>query len=374
MDGGSGGREQAMVDDEAPGHQADPIVELQGIEKTYGQLAAVSRLDLTVGRGEFLAILGPSGCGKTTLLKMIGGFIAPTRGAIKIGGHDVTHLGPERRPTNMVFQSYGLFPHMTVAQNVAYGPRLSRAPPAEVAARVAEVIKLVSLTGLETRPVTSLSGGQQQRVALARALIMRPQVLLLDEPLAALDLKLRKRMQEELRQIHRSVGGTFVFVTHDQEEAMGLASRIVVMERGRVVQDGSPEEIYARPATRFVSDFIGDANMLAGSREQGIVRINSSLCFHDEGPDGPVVLVVRPEAVGISVGGDPPPAGRDLAMSGTVEDVVFLGAFTKYAVDVEGGRRLQVSSSDEQLRQRIAVGQPVTVHWARRSQRLIVDD
>ena len=234
------------------------LVRLDGVCKSYGTVPAVHPLDLSIGHGEFLAILGPSGCGKTTLLRMIGGFIEPTAGAIVIEGRDVTRLAPERRPTNMVFQGYGLFPHMNVAQNIGYGLRLARATPVEIAERVRQVMELVHMDGFGGRMVTQLSGGQQQRVALARALVMRPAVLLLDEPLAALDLKLRKSMQEELRRIHATTGGTFIFVTHDQEEAMGLATRICVMEGGRIVQDGSPEDIYSQPRSRFVSTFIGE--------------------------------------------------------------------------------------------------------------------
>ena len=227
----------------------------------FGDIVAVHPLDLAIYHGDFLAILGPSGCGKTTLLNMIAGFLFPNSGSIEIDGRDVTHIGPDQRPTNMVFQGYALFPHMTLRQNVAYGLKISKTPPSEIEARVDEMIELVHLEGLEQRAVTELSGGQQQRVALARALIMRPDVLLLDEPLAALDLKLRKTMQQELRRIHRSIGGTFVFVTHDQDEAMGLANRIAVMDGGRLIQEGNAEEIYAAPKTRFVSTFIGEANV-----------------------------------------------------------------------------------------------------------------
>jgi len=352
---------------------ASPLVLLAGVGKSYGAMTAVEPLDLAVGHGEFLAILGPSGCGKTTLLKMIGGFLAPSTGTIRIGGADVTRLGPERRPTNMVFQGYGLFPHMTVAQNVAYGLRLQKRPAGEVAERVAEALRLVALEGFDARPVTALSGGQQQRVAVARALVMRPKVLLLDEPLAALDLKLRKAMQEELRRIHRSIGGTFIFVTHDQEEAMGLASRIVVMERGCIVQDGTPEEIYAEPKTRFVSGFIGEANMLPGWRERGLVRVNGSLCFPDPGPDGPITLMLRPEAARVATGESPVVGIDSLALRGQVRDIVFLGAVTRYAIAIEGGTLLHVTDSDSELRRRLEVGVPVTVHWPQRSHRVIAE-
>ena len=256
-----------------------PLVRLRGLSKSFGTTVAVHPLDLDIAEGDFLAILGPSGCGKTTLLRMLGGFAEPSSGSIEIAGKDVTRMGPEKRPTNMVFQGYGLFPHMNVRQNVSYGLKLSRAAPDEVKARVSEMLKLVHLEDFSERAVNELSGGQQQRVALARALVMRPAVLLLDEPLGALDLKLRKQMQAELRRIHRSLGGTFVFVTHDQEEALGLANRIAVMEAGRIVQQGDPQAIYRRPASRFVSTFIGDANLLEGRREHGVVSLGCGGSF-----------------------------------------------------------------------------------------------
>ena len=249
--------------------QSEPLVRLRNVSKTYGDVVAVRPLHLEIDRGDFVAILGPSGCGKTTLLRIIGGFVMPTTGSVEIGGIDVTRLGPEKRPTNMVFQGYGLFPHMSVRQNIAYGLRIAARPRPEIDQAVGEMLSLVRLGELADRSIHELSGGQQQRVALARALIMRPQVLLLDEPLAALDLKLRHAMQEELRRIHQEIGGTFVFVTHDQGEALALANRIAVMEAGELVQQGDAEEIYARPRTRFVSTFIGEANIFEGQRRDG---------------------------------------------------------------------------------------------------------
>ena len=248
-----------------------PLLRLSGIAKSYGTTTAVEPLDLEVEAGDFCAILGPSGCGKSTLLRMIAGFVVPSAGRVEIEGTDVTRLGPEKRPTNMVFQSYGLFPHLTVAQNVAFGLALQKRPPVEIAARTDEALGLVRLGGFGERAIDKLSGGQQQRVALARALIMRPKVLLLDEPLAALDLKLRHQMQEELRRIHDEIGGTFIFVTHDQGEAFALANRVVVMNSGRVEQIGSPEQIYLEPATMFVADFVGETTILAGERRGGSV-------------------------------------------------------------------------------------------------------
>ncbi len=260
------------VSREPAGAGRAPLLRLRGLSKVFGATAAVEPLDLDIYPKDFVAMLGPSGCGKTTLLRMIGGFVAPTTGTIEIAGADVTGLGPEKRPTNMVFQGYGLFPHMNVAQNIGYGLRLQKMPKNEIDRRVNEAIALVQLADLARRGTEQLSGGQQQRVALARALVMRPKVLLLDEPLAALDLKLRQAMQEELRRIHHEIGGTFVFVTHDQSEALALANRIAVMREGRLEQVGTAQEIYDRPKTRFVSTFIGEANLLPGRRVNGTIQ------------------------------------------------------------------------------------------------------
>ena len=331
-----------------------PLVKLTGLTKSFGAAVAVHPLDLEIRTGDFIAILGPSGCGKTTLLRMLGGFEAPTAGRIEIAGKDVTRIGPEKRPTNMVFQGYGLFPHMNVRQNVAYGLKLRRTAPAELRTRVEEMLRLVHLEELAERPVAKLSGGQQQRVALARALVMRPAVLLLDEPLGALDLKLRKAMQVELRRIHRSLGGTFVFVTHDQEEALGLANRIAVMEAGRIVQEGGPEEIYRRPATRFVSTFIGDANLLEGRRQSGMVELACGGRFASAGRDGKVNVVVRPEAMQINGAGP---------LSGTLVDTVFLGAFTRLQLRLSDGSEIAVHLPGAGAGALPAVGSQVAVGW-----------
>jgi ABC-type Fe3+/spermidine/putrescine transport system ATPase subunit len=349
-----------------------PLVRLTGVAKAYGPIVAVHPLDLAIHAGDFLAILGPSGCGKTTLLNMIAGFVMPDAGAIEIAGSDVTRLGPERRPTNMVFQGYGLFPHMNVVQNIAYGPRLRRMPREEIDRQVGDVIRLVDLVGLENRAVTELSGGQAQRVALARALIMRPKVLLLDEPLAALDLQLRKAMQEELRRIHRSIGGTFVFVTHDQEEAMRLANRIAVMQAGRLIQEGTAQEVYARPRTRFVSTFIGAANALGGRRLGGRVTLDVGPSFAAPGPDGPVVAVVRPEAMTVSATADRLPAGATLFIAGRVADAVFLGSHVDYRIAV--GDQIVAVEVSHAPRQDLAIGAEVIVGWAPDAQTLLADE
>jgi len=342
--------------------QADsPLLELRNISKRFGDTVAVEPLDLAIMAGDFLAVLGPSGCGKTTLLRMIGGFIAPTSGSIFIGGQDVTNLGPERRPTNMVFQGYGLFPHMTVRQNVAYGLRMARVPKPEMERRAAEAIELVDLTELMHRNISQLSGGQQQRVALARALVMRPKVLLLDEPLGALDLKLRRAMQEELRGIHREIGGTFVFVTHDQSEALGLANRIAVMNNGRIEQEGGPKDIYRLPSTRFVSTFIGEANVLSGTCVAGRLQL-------DAGPevdasaraDGRVFLVVRPEDMAINA----PAHEVGIRLAGRVLDIIYLGAYNQYKVVLSDGVEITVNQRDGTDGGSHSIGDTVQVSWS----------
>ncbi|MEE9299660.1 MAG: ABC transporter ATP-binding protein [Alphaproteobacteria bacterium] len=345
------------------------LVRLRNISKHFGKVVAVEPLDLDIHQSDFLAILGPSGCGKTTLLRLIGGFLQPTSGSVEIAGEDVTRKGPERRPTNMVFQGYGLFPHMTVRQNIAYGLRIARRPKAEVDERVSKIIDLVHLSELADRSPDALSGGQQQRVALSRALVMAPKVLLLDEPLAALDLQLRKAMQEELRRIHRELGGTFVFVTHDQSEALGLANRIAVMHEGRMVQEGGPEDIYSRPASRFVANFIGDANILPARRESGRVRLDGGAEFADPGPDGEVLIVVRPE--GLSIHSEKP--ADELAVPGTLADMIYLGSHVKYKVHLSSGQDITVNEGNLSLRERVSMGSSIYVGWRQADHRVLDD-
>ena len=355
--------------DHKEGAPKTPLLRLRNLSKSYGQVEAVRPLDLDINRGDFFAILGPSGCGKTTLLRMIGGFIAPTTGTVEIAGTDVTALGPEKRPTNMVFQGLGLFPHMTVRQNVAYGLRIAKRQRSEIDDTVQEILALVRLQDLAERRINELSGGQQQRIALARALVMRPRVLLLDEPLAALDLKLRQAMQEELRRIHRSIGGTFVFVTHDQGEALGLANVVAVMADGVIAQVGSPEDIYLQPKTRFVSTFIGEANVLTGQRMDGTVTLQAGLHFPSAGADGPVRVVVRPEAVALeALHGN---AGATL--TGTLQDVVFLGPYVKHKIVLGNGEDIisHVPSLDGSSM--FAVGSSLKVSWNPDAHRVIDD-
>ena len=320
-------------------------VALSGVAKWYGKVPAVRGLDLEVAPGEMVSLLGPSGCGKTTTLRMIAGLEAPDAGEIRIGGTRANEVPPWRRNIGMVFQSYALFPHKSVAENIGYGLVMRRLPRAEVAARVADAMRQVQLQGLDERVPSQLSGGQRQRVALARALVTRPDVLLFDEPLAALDRKLREQMQVEIRQLQRAVGITTIFVTHDQVEAMTLADRIVVMEGGRIVQSGTPGEIYERPGSHFVSDFIGMMNALRatviGRAEDGGLRVRLEPGGRELAVAGPagmaagegVELMLRPEKVRLN-----PPAGAGLIhVGGTVAHVVYLGAVTYLHVGTPDG-------------------------------------
>ncbi|MCD2185382.1 ABC transporter ATP-binding protein [Rhizobium sp. GN54] len=323
---------------------------MHGIKKWFGNFQAVDDVSLEIRPNEFFTLLGPSGCGKTTLLRMIAGFEMPTEGSIRLDGTEIASLLPNQRPVNTVFQNYALFPHLTVAENIGFGLKMLGKPKAEIAATVAEMLKLVHLDGRGGNPVTQLSGGQQQRVALARALAPRPKVLLLDEPLSALDLKLRKSMQIELKRLQAETGITFVFVTHDQEEALTMSDRIAVMSQGKVRQVGEPWEIYDRPAERFVADFIGDTNFLdvdvvAIEGERARVRLASGAEIlatfpADIRPEGRVTIVIRPEhARAVSPSARPSPAPP---LSGAVHDVVYLGTDTHFHVRLADGTNFMV--------------------------------
>jgi spermidine/putrescine ABC transporter ATP-binding subunit len=326
---------------EAPGEHPEQAVahgiELRGVSKKYGHHVALQPTDLGISDGEFFCLLGPSGCGKTTTLNLIGGFLAPTQGTIWIQGQRVDRLPPHKRNVNTVFQSYALFPHMTVRDNVAFGLRMARVPKKETAGRVTDALHLVGLEEFGDRPPTQLSGGQQQRVAVARALVRRPAVLLLDEPLGALDLKLRKRLQVELSQIHREVGTTFVYVTHDQEEAMTMADRVAVLNVGTIEQIGSPEEIYKRPRSRFVADFIGESNFFEATvddRAKGTVVLSDGArvgCADVDrsGTSTSVTLMVRPESVHIF---RPETAPQGSLAARTIQ-TSFLGDHTRVATE-----------------------------------------
>jgi spermidine/putrescine transport system ATP-binding protein len=336
-------------------------IQLRDLYKYFGETPAVNGVSLDVRDGEFLTLLGPSGCGKTTTLRMIGGFEHPSSGSIFINGQEMGDRPPYRRPVNTVFQNYALFPHMTVGQNVAYGLEMAGVPKPERQQRVAQALEMVRLPHVENRKPSELSGGQQQRVALARALVNRPAVLLLDEPLGALDLKLRKAMQLELKQLNREVGATFVYVTHDQEEALTMSDRIAVMNEGQILQLGTPEEIYERPRTRFVADFIGQTNFLdvtvrEASGDTASVELpgvgNLRVRRPADGPaSGPAALAVRPEKVALAEdipGGAPVGWNR---LTGRLEEIVYVGTFTHYLVTLPQGQIVTVH------RQNRAVGE-----------------
>jgi spermidine/putrescine transport system ATP-binding protein len=328
----------------------DVDVRLTQVTKAYGDVLAVDHIDLEVLPGEFFSLLGPSGCGKTTTLRMIGGFEQPTSGLIELHNEDVTWLPPYQRQVNTVFQNYALFPHLTIYENVAFGLRRKGVKGPEVNKRVTEMLELVELPGYEKRKPTQISGGQAQRVALARALINRPRVLLLDEPLGALDLKLRKQMQVELKRIQKEVGITFIYVTHDQEEAMTMSDRIAVMNKGKYEQLGDPETLYERPTTRFVAGFLGVSNLLAG-KVDGSADGYAALALADGsrirvaaglvGDRATVSAGVRPEKIRLNEETESVPAGRNL-LHGVVTDVAYIGVSTQYIVEVRGGARVMV--------------------------------
>jgi putative spermidine/putrescine transport system ATP-binding protein len=299
---------------------AEPDVRLRGLRKLYGEVVAVDGVDLDVARGEFFTMLGPSGSGKTTTLRLIAGFESPDEGTISLRGRDVSGEPPYARDVNTVFQDYALFPHMTVGENVAYGLKIRRVPRAERRTRVDEALETVQLAGYGGRRPAQLSGGQRQRVALARALVNRPQVLLLDEPLGALDLKLRQEMQIELKRIQREVGITFIYVTHDQDEALTMSDRLAVFNQGKIEQVGPPAEVYEHPQTEFVAGFVGVSNLLER--------------------DGKTISV-RPEKIRILAEGEPEDAGAQVER-GTIREVVYAGMATRYIVELDAGGELTV--------------------------------
>ncbi len=348
-------------------------VELEGVSKRFANILAVDDLTLELAGGEFFTLLGPSGCGKTTTLRMIGGFEQPTAGTIRIEGEDVSALPPYKRPTNTVFQSYALFPHMSVEDNVAFGLRRKRIPKEEIASRVAAELQRVGLSAEAKRRPAQLSGGQQQRVALARALVNLPKVLLLDEPLGALDLKLRKELQVELKRIQRDVGITFVYVTHDQEEALTMSDRIAVMNRGRVEQVADPEAVYERPATTFVAGFIGVSNLMPAELvSPGVVRLENGptveTATNGLAPGEICYAVVRPEKLRIELVGGPGGGSSNgqPTIEGVVESSLYLGTATQIIVDLGGDVRMTVlvPNASEAERQRLpGGGARVALQW-----------
>ncbi len=353
-----------------------PAIELAGVVKEFqarGEvITAVRGLNLAIVEGEFFSLLGPSGCGKTTTMRMIAGFEEPTRGAIRLHGSDVTGVPPNKRDINMVFQSYALFPHMTVFENVAFGLRRKKAAKDEITRRVGEMLDIVDLGGRGERRPRELSGGQQQRVALARALVNRPRALLLDEPLGALDLKLRQAMQVELKRIQREVGITFVYVTHDQNEALTMSDRIAVMNDGAIEHLGSPRDIYEHPKTRFVAGFIGTSNLLSGTATQvddgrAIIEVSPDerivVPVGDRAiaPGSPLELTVRPEKIEIST---TRPAGRGCLLRGKVNEVVYLGTSTNFSVTTTTGADIVVFQQNSAAADDVAArGDSVWLSW-----------
>ena len=358
-------------------------LEFRNVTKDFGEVRAVDDVTLQVHRGEFISLLGPSGCGKTTSLRMIAGFEQPTRGNIYLDGRSVGDTPPYRRNVNTVFQHYALFPHKHVFDNIAFGLRMRRRPAVAIAERVERMLALVELPGIGRRFPHQLSGGQQQRVALARALINEPTVLLLDEPLGALDLKVRRRMQQELKRIHREVGVTFVYVTHDQEEALTMSDRIAVMNHGRVEQLDTPAAIYERPATRFVAGFIGLTNLLRGvveGREGGalVVRTADGARLRAEtadaaGPGTAVDVAVRPEKIQMGI---EEPRGADNCVEGQVAAFVYQGVVTEYQVELRDRQKVRVIVQN--LRETwgssvVPQGTRVYLHWSRGAGLVLAD-
>ena len=346
------------------------VVEISHVSKQFGDFKAVDDANFGIRQGEFFSMLGPSGCGKTTTLRMIAGFEQPTSGEVRLDGKDVSKVPPYKRNVNTVFQNYALFPHMTVFDNIAFGPRSTKAPKGEIAGRVKEMLEIVHLADFAERRPTQLSGGQQQRVALARALVNYPSALLLDEPLGALDLKLRQTMQLELKRIQREVGITFVFVTHDQEEALTMSDRIAVMNAGRVEQIGTPEEIYHRPATVFVAGFIGVANLIPAA----VVAVTGDLAtveaaghrfgvpVTDESirPADSAVVMVRPERLHISIDR---PSGDIAAVEATVETLVFQGPVLRTSLRTDAGTGLVAHIGPEDALPMLRPGDRLWASW-----------
>ncbi len=336
-----------------------PLLRIEGVAKSFGNFRAVDQLSLDIRAGEFFALLGPSGCGKTTLLRMLAGFETPDEGRILLGGSDIAQVLPHERPVNMMFQNYALFPHLSVRDNIAFGLKRAGMARADIATRVAEMVALVKLEGLEKRKPDQLSGGQRQRVALARSLARRPQVLLLDEPLAALDKKLRESTQGELMELQRRLGMTFIIVTHDQEEAMTMAGRIGVMDAGRLVQVATPRNLYEAPASRWIAEFVGDINLFSGqvaARENGRLTVSTAeagtLAVSELWPPvtkQAVSVAIRPEKVKLSRRAPASDEGGSHAINrleGVVSDVNYLGGVTSYRVRLETGAVVRASMAN----------------------------
>jgi spermidine/putrescine transport system ATP-binding protein len=351
-----------VADEAREAGAADYDIRLIGLTKRFDDVVAVDGISLDIERGHFFALLGPSGCGKTTTLRMIGGFEEPTEGRIELGGVDVAPLPPYKRDVNTVFQSYALFPHLSIFENVAFGLRRRGIKGGDLQQRVGEALELVGLAGLDRRKPRQLSGGQQQRIALARALVNRPRVLLLDEPLGALDLKLRKEMQLELKRIQHEVGITFVHVTHDQEEAMTMADRIVIMNSGHIEQLGTPTELYETPRTPFVAGFLGVSNLLscvvAGDDRVRLADGTEVVVPREAlaGRSGSLQIGVRPEK--LRIGG-----GETNTLSGTVAESAYIGVSTQYILDTPAGA-VTVYVQNDRPGAQVATGEPLTLSWS----------
>ncbi len=339
-------------------------VRISGVTKQYRDLRALDHVSLDIQAGEFITLLGASGSGKSTLLNIIAGFIKADAGMVEVGGRDLTRVPPHKRGLGMVFQQYALFPHMTVFENVAFPLRRRRVPKPELRRRVQEALEIVELGALGRRMPSQLSGGQQQRVALARAIVFRPPVLLMDEPLGALDKRLREQLQIEIKRLHRELGITFVFVTHDQEEALAMSDRIALLRDGRIVQVGTPDELYARPTEIYTAQFLGESNIFYGTVQTGV--------FHDRdcghtlplpgAVDGPVALVIRPEKIRVSQSADELPVGYQ-PLSGTVQESSYLGSERRLDIALGDGRRVVARVRNDGPDSRVTPGTPVVVSW-----------
>ena len=354
----------------SPDGNAAPLLRIEGLSKRFGSFAAVDELSLDIYPGEFFALLGPSGCGKTTLLRLIAGFERPSAGRILLDGADIAAVPPYRRPVNMMFQNYALFPHLSVAANIAFGLKQERLPKQEIAARVADMLALVKLENFGARKPHELSGGERQRVALARSLVKRPRVLLLDEPLAALDKKLRDSTRFELMELQRRLGLTFIIVTHDQSEAMIVADRIGVMDRGRLMQVGAPADIYERPSSRRVADFVGDINLFEGrvsddraSAESATGRLRVAAAIEAE-PGTPIWVAVRPERIRITR--EKPSPGVENCLAAKIVEVGYLGDLSIYQLHTAGGARVKavVANSGREAGRAFGQGESVWLSFS----------
>ena len=330
------------------------LLELDHIYKDFGQGDVLKDLCLTVEEGEFLTLLGPSGCGKTTILRIIAGLESPTKGRVLLDGEDITHLPPEKRTVNTVFQSYALFPHMNVEKNIAYGLRLRGVDKKEAAKRASEMLEMVALPGFEKRMPQQLSGGQRQRVAIARALVLKPRILLLDEPLGALDLQLRRYMQTELKNLQRQAGTTFIYITHDQEEAMNMSHRVGILNAGRLEDLDTPQKIYSHPQTLFSAQFIGQANLLKGQAADGVLTAGEYLIPCEKGKAGPMALCLRPEHLRLSR-----IAPQGFHLSGVITDQRFAGGVHRLAVTLPTGQELIALGHEENWQ----MGDAVYITW-----------